>query len=312
MPNIDRLYVQTLGQELPPEDTGDVYKAKLARLRELMTGADAIAVGVGSGMSTAAGYDFYHANPLVDEALAPFEQAHGFSTLFEGLYHVFGSNEEQWAFNAAVTKLVSELPVGEPYRDLASVLAEKDHFILTTNIDGQVPRAFDASRIWTFQGDLRYLQCSQPCTDEIVDFSAQARVLVETTQLRDGIPRIPHELLPRCEECHHLMAPWVRDEGFLEGKLWHEQRERYETFLRRHLVERHDKVLFLELGVSSMTPAIIKLPFWDMVARNPQTFYVQVDRAEASTPSQLSNRAIVITADLARVMRDLDARKTEL
>lgn len=43
-----------------------------------------------------------------------------------------------------------------------------------------------------------------------------------------------------------------------------------------------------------------------MVARNPHAFYVEVNCAEAATPLQLGDRAMVITADLARVMEELE------
>lgn len=308
MPSINDLYVQTLSQPLPAQDTDDpaVYGAKLARLHELIAGADAVVLGIGSGVSTAAGYDFYHGSRAFDERFEPFERAHGFGTLFDGLYHVFGTNEEQWAFDAAVMDFVTGLPVGEPYLDLAAVLEVKDHFVLTTNVDGQAVRAFGAGQTFPFQGDLRYLQCPQPCNDEVVEGTGIARRLVAATEVgEDGVPRIPTDLLPRCEDCGWLMVPWVRDERFLEGRMWRERRARYEAFLTRHLVDRHDRVLFFELGVSSMTPAVIRLPFWDMVARNPEAFYVCVNDRETTTPAQLGERALVITADIARVARDL-------
>lgn len=304
-----RLYVQTLGQELPPRDVGEAYARKLGRLRAMVEGADAVALGIGSGVSTAAGYDFYHGSEAFDRAFGDFERAHGFRTLFDGLYHVFGTNEEQWAFNAAVACFVADLPLGKPYLDLAEALRGKDHFVLTTNIDGQASRAFGDEKVWEFQGDLRYVQCSQPCCDEVEDFVPRARQLVGATRVegRDGFsaPRVPAEMLPRCPGCRRLMAPWARDERFLEGRLWREQRARYEGFLRRHLVERADRVLFLELGVSSMTPAVIKLPFWDMAACNSRTRYAVVNLAEANTPLQLGDRALAITADIARVATDL-------
>lgn len=310
MPAINDLYVQTLAQPLPAQDTDDpaVYAEKLARLRALIDSADAVVLGIGSGVSTAAGYDFYHGSEAFDRRFGAFERAHGFATLFDGLYHVFGTNEEQWAFNAAVTDFVARLPVGEPYLDLAVALEGKDHFVLTTNVDGQAERAFGAERTFPFQGDLRYLQCPQPCNDEVVDGTEIARSLVSATEIGEGgMLRVPSELLPRCEECGWLMVPWVRDERFLEGRAWRERRALYEAFLTRHLVDRHDRVLFFELGVSSMTPAVIRLPFWDMVARNPESFYVCVNDRETTTPVQLGERALVITADIARVACDLRA-----
>lgn len=54
-----------------------------------------------------------------------------------------------------------------------------------------------------------------------------------------------------------------------------------------------------------MTPAVVRLPFWDMVARNPEAFYVCVNERETTTPVQLGERAMVITADIAHVVADL-------
>lgn len=305
MPSLNNLYAQHLSAELPPQATDDParYQELIGRVAELVRGADAVVCGIGSGMSTAAGYDFYHGGELFERELGRFGWAHGFHTLFDGMYHAWGRTEEQWAFTAAFIDLVRRLPVGRPYCDLAAALADKPHFVLTSNVDAQVPRAFGEERVCLFQGDLRYFQCSQPCHDAVFENEAQVRAMVEALGT-DGLA-LPYELLPRCPECGWLMMPWVRDETFLEGSFWRAQVERYRDYLRTWLVEREGRVLFLELGVSSMTPAVIKLPFWDMVARNPQAFYVCVNQAEDSAPLQLGERALMLPADLARVTADL-------
>ena len=70
-----------------------------------------------------------------------------------------------------------------------------------------------------------------------------------------------------------MLAPWVRDDTFLEGRAWKAQVDRYHAFLRRWLLEETDKsVLLLELGVGEMTPSVIKLPFWELAARNENVF----------------------------------------
>ena len=309
---INRLYVQTLGQPLPPQDTEDpaLYMRKVEQLASLINDADAVVVGIGSGMSTSAGYDFYHQSDLFDFAFDSFRRAHGFDTLFDGMYHMFSTNEEQWAFNAAVSDFAECLPVGAPYRKLAMLLSGKEHFVLTTNVDGQVPRAFAKGSYWLFQGDMRFLQCSQPCNDEVVhDVSVTMGLLASMSVGEDGVPRIPTDRLSRCPECNHLMAPWVRDVNFAEGRLWREQKDAYEKFVGNHLAAGH-RVLFLELGVSSMTPAIIKLPFWSMTERYDNAFYVCVNRAEASAPQQLGQRGMAMTADLARVIDSLEGPRS--
>jgi|GEM_PF-5866876 len=51
--------------------------------------------------------------------------------------------------------------------------------------------------------------------------------------------------MPRCEVCHHLLTPWIRDTNFLEGKYWKTQLDHYQGFLRDHLL-RDEHVLFIE------------------------------------------------------------------
>lgn len=307
--SVKKLYVQSLDAPLPIQDTQDIdrFRGKIEHLSELIDDADAVVVGVGSGLSTASGYDFYHGSNLFDEAFEVFIKAYGFKTLFDGMYHLFSDNEQQWAFNAAAASFVSALPVGRPYQQLARILEDKDHFVITTNVDGQIPRVFDRGRYWLFQGDMRFMQCSQPCDEEVIFDQALIEHLISATYLdADGAPRVPSDLMPRCSYCHRLMVPWVRDTSFLEGDLWLAQKAAYETFLTQYLAQGSGKVLFLELGVSSMTPSIIKMPFWDMVIRNPNAQYVEVNCAEQSTPLQLGDRATVITADLALVMQELE------
>ena len=189
MPDVSHLYVQTLGQSLPPQDEGDALERKAERLAELIGSADAIVADIGSGVSTSAGYDFYHPSASFDEVFGTFEQAHGFRTLFDGLYHPFSSNEEMWAFTAQVMVYVARLPLDQVYKDLAHTLADKPHFVLTTNVDGQVPCAFASDHVWEFQGNLRFAQCSQPCTDKTEDFLETADELVAATEIMDGVPR---------------------------------------------------------------------------------------------------------------------------
>lgn len=55
-------------------------KAVLQELAERMDQADAIVIGGGSGLSSAAGYDHYHWSPALSEALAPFREQYGFTS----------------------------------------------------------------------------------------------------------------------------------------------------------------------------------------------------------------------------------------
>ena len=95
----------------------------------------------------------------------------------------------------------------------------------------------------------------------------------------------------------------MRDDTFLEGRAWKAQVDRYHAFLRRWLLEEAGKnVLLLELGVGEMTPSVIKLPFWELAARNEKVFYACLNREAAHAPQHLRGRSLYLQGDLAELL----------
>ena len=70
------------------------------RLRSLIDDADAIIVGIGSGMSSAAGFNHYNRAGMARAGMGDWQQAFGFKSLFDGFYHLYPSLEQQWAYYA--------------------------------------------------------------------------------------------------------------------------------------------------------------------------------------------------------------------
>lgn len=285
--------------ERPP--IGEALDELAFRLRD----ADAILVGIGSGLSSAAGYDHYHWRGALAAELFEFREHYGFASPFAGFYHCYSTPAQQWACYARYIAGMADAPTGRPYLELRALLEGRDFFILTSNVDGQCARVFPADRLCRYQGDMAYLQCSQPCHDRVYP-------ALEIIRALDGARRgveLPPELLPRCPDCGRIMVPWVRDDGFLEGEMWRGELERYRAFLRRLLMrEKPAKLLLLELGVGEMTPAVIQLPFWQLAARNPSAFYARLNRDETSPPEHLRGRSLHVRGDLADTMGALLAR----
>lgn len=113
--------------------------------------------------------------------------------------------------------------------------------------------------------------------------------------------RIPSELIPHCPVCGAPMAMNLRaDHTFVEDDGWHMAAERYQDFIRRH---KNSKILYLELGVGSNTPAIIKYPFWQMTAENPNATYICINYEEAICPQEIKKQAICIDGDIGTVLK---------
>lgn len=218
------------------------------------------------------------------------------------IYYCYSSPEQQWAFYARYIQSLWDAPTGQTYYDLAEIVSGKEVFVLTTNVDMQFERVFPPNSICSYQGNVGYFQCSQPCHDRIYPNENIIREMCESMQEM----RIPSELLPRCRECGRIMVPWVRDDTFLEGQDWKDGVIHYESFLKQCLTKENAKsVLLLELGVGEMTPGIIKLPFWEMAYKNEGAFYVCMNQEDSSSPEHLKNKSLYIDGDLSKTLRDL-------
>ena len=66
-----------------------------------------------------------------------------------------------------------------------------------------------------------------------------------------------------------------------------------------------DNILFLELGVGSNTPGIIKYPFWKMTNQNPNAVYACINLAEAYAPREIRHQSICLSGDIGNVLHQL-------
>ena len=92
----------------------DGNQAKLRELAERIDQADAVVIGGGSGLSSAAGYDHYHWSPALSEALAPFHEQYGFTSPLAGFYHCFSSYGNSGGITANIYALCGKPLLGSP------------------------------------------------------------------------------------------------------------------------------------------------------------------------------------------------------
>lgn len=271
----------------------EVVFENIKKAKVIIEDAEAIVVGGGSGLSSACGYNYYHHNEFFEEHFSDFQKRYGFDNIFAGLNYVYSNPEEQWAFWANYINLIDKEKAGKAYLQLKNILKEKPYFILTTNIDAQFSKAFPEEKIWSFQGDVRYFQCCQPCHDKIYENHEIVNKLVE--QIEDFM--VPSDMIPRCPKCGRIMTMWAREEGFLEGSKWTEEKKRYENFLKEY---KDKKIVFLELGVGDMTPSIIKYPFWAMTKKFKDAHLISINMTKISAPEHIKEKTVVIPIELGK------------
>ena len=118
--------------------------------------------------------------------------------------------------------------------------------------------------------------------------------------------KIPSDLIPVCPVCGKPMTMNLRsDDTFVEDEGWHKAAQRYADFLDT----RKGKILFLELGVGFNTPGIIKYPFWQMTADNPQATYACINFGDAGCPAEIRTQSICINGDIGEVLAKLSERE---
>lgn len=281
-------------------DCYEVDNEMINKVKEIFDSSDAVLVGVGSGMSSSAGFNHYHDDESFRLHFSDYKENYGINSMMDGYYHLFSSPEEEWAYYARYIQFMYDSPVGTPYKNLHKLLKDKKYFILTTNVDMQVSEEFPEEKICCFQGDFKYFQCSQPCNDRIYPNEKQIREMVEETVNF----RIPSELIPRCPECGRKMVPWVRDDTFLEGAYWRDAYQRYVTFVNEYIDK---KLTLLELGVGEMTPAVINLPFWEMVQKNENCVLINVTLDRTTPPLHIKDKNLNIQMDAGHFLTSLDS-----
>ena len=275
------------------------FSTQVDKLRAALAMADAVVVGAGAGLSTAAGYTY--SGPRFSRLFGDFTARYGFSDMYSGGFYPYDTLEEHWAFWSRYVMCNRYDPIpGHVYQQLLDLLRDRDYFVLTTNVDHCFQRAgFDKQRLFYTQGDYGLFQCSRPCCQETWDNEDAIRAMVG----QQSDLRIPSELVPHCPHCGAPATMNLRSDGtFVEDEGWHKAAARYSEFLRRHEGMR---TLYLEIGVGGNTPGIIKYPFWQMTATNPRATYACVNLGEACAPRELERQSILIDASANEVIARL-------
>ena len=273
--------------------------AEINRLKEELEKADAIVIGAGAGLSTAAGFSY--GGERFEKNFSDFREKYGFKDMYSGGFYPYETPEELWAFWSRNIYLnrYSDVDNGT-YKRLFQLVKDKDYFVLTTNVDHRFQKAgFDKKRLFYTQGDYGLFQCSLPCCDKTFDNEEIVRAMYKEQKNL----RVPTELIPKCPVCGRPMTMNLRvDDKFVQDEGWYRANDRYNDFIRRH---EGMHVLFLELGVGLNTPVIIKYPFWQMTANNPNAVYACVNYGEAYCPREIESQSICIDGDIKAILEKL-------
>ena len=290
--------------------------ANLQKLRRALHEADAVLIGAGAGLSTSAGLTY--SGDRFHRYFFDFEKRFGIRDMYAGGFYPFPDAETRWAWWARHIYFNRYIDPPRPvYRQLLKLLAGRDFFVITTNVDHQFQRAgFPKERLFYTQGDYGLFQSPDKRIRRTFDneswvmeaMAAQGFVLNERGAYEVPADNrlsmaLPPALIPRCPVGGGPVVMNLRsDDSFVEDEGWHEASARYAAFVAKN---ERARLLLLELGVGGNTPVIIKYPFWTMTAENPNATFACLNFSEALCPKAIESRSICLDGDVGEAIEEL-------
>ena len=263
--------------------------------------ADAIIIGAGSGMSNAAGMDFwYEASPLFMKYMKDFYEKYHFEGIFKGFYNRFDSQEERWTYLLKMLKMVSTIPPqNDVYDYVKTIVKDKPFHIITTNQDMLFKKFFPDERVSEIQGSWGFFQSKNTDTDKHL-YPIQSYLDELIPKIENN--RLAKEFMPKSEVDGAPLIPWVRGPEFLEDQKYYEEYDKANRFLGKY---RNKKILFIEIGVGRMTPMFIQQPFWEMTNYLPNSFYINFNPKDALTNPAIADRSLLIQSDTEEALKQI-------
>lgn len=288
----------------------------ILELKERVIQAEAVIIGAGAGLSTAAG--FVYAGERFKHYFSDFGAMYGFRDMYSGGFYPYETQEEFWAYWSRYIWINRYMDAPKStYADLFRLVKDKDYFVLTTNVDHCFQKAgFDKKRLFYTQGDYGLFQCTKPCCQKTWDNESTIRsmILAQGYQIgehnglilpesRTALMKVPSELLPRCPNCGRPLTLNLRSDGkFVEDAGWQDAAVEYEAWVTAH---RDQRVVYLEIGVGYNTPGIIKYPFWQQVYQNEKATYACLNMEKERIPKEIQERSLLISGDSHQIIQEM-------
>ncbi|MCS5421138.1 NAD-dependent protein deacetylase, SIR2 family [Psychrilyobacter piezotolerans] len=275
----------------------------IKKIKNWIKEADAIVIGGGAGLSASGGLNYYDVE-LVKKWFPEYYKM-GFNSLpaLQGRYWVLKDSNPQkyWGYWARhIYHIRYETELLKSHSLLYELVKDKDHFIITSNADGQFEKTeFSKERIFAPQGDYAFFQCSEPCSDEIYYNAHMVRTMIDNMIS-------PYEIdkkdIPLCPRCNKPLVPNLRcDNTFVETPHMKNLGD-YKGFINKN---KGKKLLFLELGIGYNTPGLIRYPFEIMTQEFENASLVRINKSDSRLNENLKNKAISLGEDIIKVLEKL-------
>lgn len=280
-----------------------IKELQIKQIAEAIKSADKIVIGAGAGLSAAAGLNY--ADPeIFRELYTPFLKK-GYKTIWDGITDNWSLNRENattyWGFWANhINNIYYSQEQLEAYRLLYDIIRDRQHFIITTNGDGQFFKGnFDTAKIFAMQGSYGNFQTQHGSDGKVYDNRKMIEKMLEgfdpqTLTIRE-------EDVPILDYTGELFCPNLRIDQYFVEKPYMLNKDAYVDFVTAD----QEKILFLELGVGYNTPVIIRYPFEQMTYAYENATLVRVNTTAPQVSPEIKDKAISTDMDIKTLLEEL-------
>jgi NAD-dependent SIR2 family protein deacetylase len=182
------------------------YQIRIENARNAIRNAEFILIGGGSGLSAAAGLT-YSGKRFTDH-FADFIEKYSLTDMYSASFYPFATQQEFWAHWVRHID-INRYSQGPTllYQDLLRLVQDKQHFVITTNVESQFEKAgFPRENIFEVQGYYAYFQCAVACHDTLYYNESIVKLMLAETQ----DCAVPTGLVPACPVCGGEMVVNLR------------------------------------------------------------------------------------------------------
>jgi NAD-dependent SIR2 family protein deacetylase len=272
------------------------FEQRLYKLTATINDAQCIIIGAGAGLSAAAGLTY--SGTRFKQNFSEYINKYGMTDMYSAGFYPFKSPEAKWAYWSKHISINRYQPItSEVYSKLKKLVAHKEHFVITTNVDHQFYKVrFKKDKVFAPQGDYGKLQCATPCHDKL--YGNESLISLMVKEQKDCL--IPSALVPTCPKCGGNMDINIRiDSRFIEDKNSKIARNSYQQFVNKASTK---PTVILEFGVGYNTPSIIKYPFEQLTSQVPLTTLVRINKDYPEVSAINRDKTIPFNEDVLSIL----------
>ncbi len=219
---------------------------------QLIHEASALVITAGAGMGVDSGLPDFRGDTGFWKAYPMYERL--------GMSFIEAANPENfngdpafgWGFYGHRTNLYRQTVPHDGFKLLQEWIKrfKLDHFIVTSNVDGQFQKAnYAEDKILEVHGSIHHLQCTVPCCRSIWPNNESIQI-DETTMRALNVPYCPY-----CQQVARPNILMFGDYAWLHQRTG-QQEQRFETFLAKNSAS---SIVVVEMGAGSAIPTIRNL-----------------------------------------------------